>query len=63
MSHHIEVYVHVRGKFLRCVTVTITDAAQIGQAVRMIQISERFSEPRATFIVMVDGEYRTEGEY
>lgn len=63
MSHHIEVYVHARGRFLHCVTVTITDPAKIGQAVRMIQLSERFSEPSAVFVVMVDGEYRTEGEY
>lgn len=63
MTHTIEVYIHVRGQFLRCVSVQLTDATRIGETVRMIQIETRFSEPHATFTVMIDGEIYSEGEY
>ena len=63
MPHIIEVYVHVRGRFLHCTSIRLTDATRIGETIRFIQISERFSEPNAIFVVMVDGEIVTEGEY
>ena len=63
MTHTIEVYVHVRGQFLRCVTDTVTDIHQVSPTIRLIMATERFSEPRAVFVVMVNGEILAEGEY
>ena len=63
MTHEIEVYVHVRGRFLRCVTDAVEDMAKVTPTIRIIMVTERFSEPQAIFVVMVDGEILGEGEY
>ena len=63
MTHEIEVYVHARGKFLRCVTDAVEDMAKVAPTIRIIMVTERFSEPQAVFVVMVDGEILSEGEY
>lgn len=63
MTHYIEVYVHVRGQFLRCVTDAVDAASQVPATIRLIMATERFSEPRAIFVVMVNGEIVAEGEY
>lgn len=63
MTHRIEVYVHARGNFLRCVTDTVDDMAKVIPTIRIIMATERFSEPKANFVVVVDGEILGEGEY
>lgn len=63
MTHHIRIIAWAMGCIVDDIALVNVPAAQVSERIRFAMLETWFSEPSAHFVVMIDGEIVTEGEY
>ena len=63
MTHHIRLIAWAMGCIVDDIVIVNVPAAQVSERIRFAMLETWFSEPSAHFVVMIDGEIVTEGEY
>lgn len=63
MMHHILIIAWAMGCIVDVIALDNVPAAQVSERIRFAMLETWFSEPSAHFVVMIDGEIVTEGEY